>query len=626
MSERRRFNRGERSALYLAADGRCQRCGRELAPGWHADHVMPYVAGGPTDVINGQALCPRCNLRKGSYVNDLRAWQEQALRDFSLWQPQDGEGFLVEATPGAGKTRYAIAVAQRLLAAGRIDQIVIAVPTSRLEEQWAEEFARHGVSINPTWHAADGRLASDEHGCAATYAEIAKSSQNFRRLCSVRRTLVILDEVHHCGGDRSWGSGTKDAFERAEVKLLLSGTPFRSDNDEIPFVNYVDGVGVPDHRYGYRRALADGVVRAVFFPRRGGKMEWTSHQGERQAATFDDELGNREAAYRLRTAISPSGEWLPSVLKDADSQLTELREFDSTAAGIVFCEDSITARSISDMLTRMGRSPVLAIQEEAEADDRIKQFKDSTDSWIVTIRKVSEGVDIPRLRVGVYATPWVTELFFRQVVGRLVRVRPGEEDQTGYLFIPDDHRLRAMAEQIKVVRDHVLDAQADELTGHDVTNDPGEGGELFSKFAPISAVATDQGMIVDDDTVSPEEIAEAERVKKLDPATAVMPTALVARLLRNAGGGPAAPAAEGAATAAEPAPYERKDSLRKTNNTIAARIAKAHGVDHKVVNGTLNRAAGLPVSRGTKRASEPELERRLKLAQQWLSTGQAPGA
>lgn len=616
MTERRRFSGSERAALYLAADGRCTECGRELEPGWHADHVEPWSRGGKTDVINGQALCPECNLRKGNGVSDLRRWQSRALRELGAWAPQEDEGYLIEATPGAGKTRVAIEAARNLLAIKRISRIVVAVPTARLEAQWSEAFAEFGINIMPDWHASNGVLPSDEHGCAATYAEIANSAQSFRRLCS-QSTLVILDEVHHCADGRSWGAGVRTAFEPAPIKLLLSGTPFRSDNNAIPFVNYVDGTGVPDFRYGYKQALADQVVRAVFFPRRGGRMEW-SYGTTSQAYTFDDALNDKDANRRLRTAISPRGQWLPSVLGDADRQLAELRESDPSAGGIVFCEESNDARAVVAMLATLGHDAVLAISNEPKADDRIKQFRDSRAPWLVSIRKVSEGVDIPRLRVGVYATPYLTEMFFRQVVGRLVRRRPDEDDPTSYLFIPDDERLRAMAQEIKDDRDHVLNEQSAELGGGD---DQREWKP--SLFTPISSVAEDRGMIVDSDTVTPGQIAEAERLKLVTVGGEAVPTAVLAQILKNAGLFDQAPPRQTAGDEPKPAAQQRdrKNELSQANNTTARRIVIAHGLEYGFVNGTLNRMVGVTK---LKQCSVDQLELRLRYASQWLETGDRP--
>jgi superfamily II DNA or RNA helicase len=623
--ERRRFNSSERVALYLAADGKCTECRTDLEPGWHGDHIHPHVAGGSTDVINGQALCPRCNLKKGSSLNAPRKWQADALREFMLWQPEGDHGFLVEATPGAGKTKLSIEIAVRLLDAGRIDRIVIAVPTARLETQWAEEFGNRGININPNWHAGDGTLAPDVKGCVATYAEIARQSQIYRGLVAKVPTLVILDEIHHCGEEHSWGVGARKAFQPAARKLLLSGTPFRSTNDAIPFVRYVDGIGAPDFRYGYDKALGDRVVRAVFFPRRGGQMEW-EWNGEKATATFDDRLANQDAGRRLRTALSPSGQWIPQVVADADKMLMDLRERDPHAGGIVFCETSSDARAVEAMLARLGRNPVLVISEEPEADTRIGEFKKSKAPWIVSIRKVSEGVDIPRLRVGVYATPWLTEMFFRQVVGRLVRTNSAEEDPTAYLFIPDDQRLREMAQQIRAQREHILDQQEDEqlsLFGGSLGGGDGDGDLGVTRFRPVSATATDQGIIVDTATVTPEELAFAEQVKMQSPETAILATAAVAQLLKNAGKLGTVPIES--KTGEEPHHHERVENLRKDNNTIVARINRKHGVEYNRVAAALNVAVGLPAKGGVKIASEDQLVHRLKIGHDWLSSGTAPG-
>lgn len=621
MSERRRFNKGERAALYLAADGRCAGCGKELSAGWHADHVHPHVRGGPTDVINGQALCPNCNLQKGSSVTTaLREWQVRALEDLSEWKPTGDNGFLLEATPGAGKTRWTIAAAERAFEAGTIDRIVIAVPTARLESQWSEEFDRYGFNVNPDWHSSIGVLPADEHGCVATYAEIAKQPAVFRKLVSQRRTLAVLDEVHHCGGDRAWASGVYEAFRPAKVRLLLSGTPFRSDNYEIPFVNYVDGTGVPDHRYGYAQALDDQVVRAVWFPRRGGRAEWI-YRNKEYAADFDDKLNQEDANRRLRTAISTKGDWLPSVLADADQQLAELRSTDPVAAGIVFCEDKDAASAITRMLTGMGRDVVLVTSDEPESKQRIVAFRDGVAPWLVSIRQVSEGVDIPRLRVGVYATNYLTEMFFRQALGRLVRRQPEDDDPTAYLFIPDDERLRAMAETIRKTRDHILNRQLEEQLriGSEDNNGLDSGQEAL--FRPVASVAADRGVIIDSDTITPEQYAEADRIKRLESDTAALPTPLAAKLLKQAGyfsttqlSSPAPPPSKSL--------KDRKDGLFKQNRTTTTRIVNDFGLEYGYVNGALNAAVGVEKLR---QCTEDQAIRRLALAKQWLTGGPPRG-
>ena len=107
-----------------------------------------------------------------------------------------------------------------------------------------------------------------------------------RRRCAERPTLLIADEPHHMGEDATWGRTTVGAFERARFRLLLSGTPFRSDNSPIPWVDYdEDGVSRADYGYGYTDALVDGVCRPVTFHTYGGDMEWCQRRPRRAAPT-----------------------------------------------------------------------------------------------------------------------------------------------------------------------------------------------------------------------------------------------------------------------------------------------------------------------------------------------------
>ena len=73
---------------------------------------------------------------------------------------------------------------------------------------------------------------------------------------------------------------------------------------------------------------------------------------------------------------------------------------------------------------------------------------------MVAVRMVSEGVDVPRLAVGVYATSASTPLYFAQAIGRFVRARrPGE---TASVFLPSVPPLLRLAGELEAVRDHVL--------------------------------------------------------------------------------------------------------------------------------------------------------------------------
>src|SRR6187402_841212 len=235
-------------------------------------------------------------------------------------QPRD---FLAVATPGAGKTTFALTVAADLLGRRIVDRIIVVAPTEHLKVQWADAAARAGIPIDPTYSAGSGRTSADYVGVAVTYAGVAVNPLAMRIRTERFKTLVILDEIHHAGDALSWGEGVREAFEPAARRLALTGTPFRSDVNPIPFVTYAPGAdGVPrsvaDFSYGYGHALADHVVRPVLFMAYSGQRQWRTRAGDEVAARLGEPLTKDMTAHALRTALDPKGAWIPSVLEAAD--------------------------------------------------------------------------------------------------------------------------------------------------------------------------------------------------------------------------------------------------------------------------------------------------------------------
>ena len=347
----------------------------------------------------------------------LRAWQKAA---FDRFVAATGDDFLAVATPGAGKTTFALTAARHQLAA-RPSRLVVVAPTAHLKLQWAKAAAAFSLHLDPLWSPAAGALPADMHGIVTSYQQVASSANALARLSA--GAFVVLDELHHAGDERAWGAAVKTAFAGSGRRLALSGTPFRSDTRAIPFVSYRGEEAVPDFEYGYADALGDrGVVRPVYFPRTNGEMEWSASDGSVHTATFDDRLSAERAGQRLRTALSLEGDWLPTVLGSANERLTEIRREHPDAGGLVIAIDREHARGIAALIrTRFGATARLVTSDDPGASAEIADFATARDPWLVAVRMVSEGVDIPRLRVGVYATTTTTELFFRQAVGRLVR-------------------------------------------------------------------------------------------------------------------------------------------------------------------------------------------------------------
>ena len=370
--------------------------------------------------------------------------------------------FLLVATPGAGKTTYALTVAAELLARREIAFVTVVTPTEHLKYQWAPAAARFGIAIDSAYRNAQGRAGADFDGVAVTYAQVAAHPALHRQRTENRRTLVIFDEIHHAGDALSWGDAVREAFDPARRRLALTGTPFRTDANPIPFVTYVDEPdgtrrSASDYVYGYGPALEDGVVRPVIFLAYSGEMHWRTRAGDEITATLGTPMTKDQVAQAWRTASDPAGEWISRVLEAADRRLTEVRRGMPDAGGLVIAGDHEDARAYAALLRGLtGERPVVVLSDDKAASKKISAFATSGDRWMVAVRMVSEGVDIPRLAVGVYATSVSTALFFAQAVGRFVRAR--RRGETASVFLPSVPVLLSYAAELEAERDHVLRA------------------------------------------------------------------------------------------------------------------------------------------------------------------------
>ena len=563
----------------------------------------------------------------------LRAWQRSALARYLATQPQD---FLAVATPGAGKTAFALRVAAELLADRVIDAVTVVTPTEHLKYQWAESAQGAGIALDPDFRNATGGTARDYQGITVTYAGVAAHPMLHRNRTENRRMLVILDEIHHAGDARSWGDAVAEAFEPATRRLALTGTPFRSDDNPIPFVEYVpDAEGAPrsraDHSYGYAEALADNVVRPVVFLAYSGTSNWRTSAGEEISARLGEPLTREQTAMAWRTALDPGGDWMPAVLAAADKRLTSHREGGMPdAGGLVIASDQTTARAYAAILQRVtGTRPVVVLSDDgAAAGASIAEFARSEERWMVAVRMVSEGVDVPRLAVGVYATSASTPLYFAQAIGRFVRSR--RTGETASVFLPSVPVLLQLASELEAQRDHVLGKpqRPDETWNDEELNEANrrddEPGEQEQAFTSLGADAELDQLIYEGTTYSADEqdylglpgLLEPEQVRTL---LSKRQADWVAK------GSPRTGAQARAAPSTEPTPpppaergpvsvRERLQTLRKELNTLVAlhnhKTRKPHGAIH---NELRKHCGGPPVAM----ASIEQLEERIATLRSW---------
>jgi superfamily II DNA or RNA helicase len=556
----------------------------------------------------------------------LRAWQQQA---FDLYFSREPRDFLTVATPGAGKTTYALRIASELLARGVVKAVTIVTPTEHLKRQWADAAGRVGIAVDPEFKNSQGTTSRDYIGVAVTYAQVAMHPALHRARTEARKTLVIFDEIHHAGDAKSWGDGVREAFEPATRRLQLTGTPFRSDDNPIPFVTYeedAEGVkrSVSDYSYGYGPALADGVVRPVIFLAYSGEMKWRTRAGDEIAASLGTPLTKDQLSQAWRAALDPKGDWIRQVMQAADRRLTEVRRGVPDAGGLVIATDHEAARAYARHLRNItGETATVVLSDDPGASKKIKQFSASQDRWLVAVRMVSEGVDIPRLCVGVYATSTSTPLFFAQAVGRFVRAR--KRGETASVFLPSVPTLLGLANEMEAERDHVLNKRPPE-DGLDDTlleqanrqkdNPDVLGDEL--PFETMEATATFDRVLFDGGEFGTGGAVGSAEEEDFLGLPGLLEPDQVATLLRKRQS--EQQAARRRQQAAQPkqelAPHEQIAELRRELNGLVGAWNHRTGQPHGVIHNELRRACGGPP---IAQATLEQIQERIAMIRRWAT-------
>ena len=510
---RRRFNSSERTAAYIIADGKCEDCGVELQPGWHGDHGIPFSLGGPTNVMNIQALCPPCNWKKGNRMTirkplrpwpqdtQLRGWQDEAYLE---WVGHARNHFLCEAWPGTGKTVLALYIAYKLYEAGSVDFIIVVVPSTTLRKQWADSARDHGIDLDYEFENKAKIASTDFQGIVVTDASVYSDVMVYAKM-SNRRCLVILDECHHGGiaieNPDGWGYALDTAFQKATYILSLSGTPFRSDSKRMPFVIYDEtGKSVPDYSYGYGKALGDGVVRKLFFPRFEGDMSWLDGD-DYYEKSFAEEINKRQESNRLKTALT-KGTFVADMVQKMHADLMVMRSTSQPdAALLIKAIDTAHAAQLAKDIRRLtGCDPVVVHTKTVNPHEALTKFKTSADPYLIAVDMVTEGYDCPRLRFGIYASNVVALLSVIQFLGRFIRLLPKEagiDDWSAHVAFPSDRRLIKIIETLKQQRNHILEEEQKRKKKEPPDDDP---PPRVSTYVGHDASSERDGFIWDDRT------------------------------------------------------------------------------------------------------------------------------
>jgi superfamily II DNA or RNA helicase len=596
----RYFSGIQRRHLYVAAGGICARCKNRLGDDWQAHHEKRHADGGVTQLPNGVALCRACHIglhRKFTMFRKIE-WQEEAKEKFFNHAEKS---FLAYVTPGGGKTVFAGFCAQRLLEDGSCDFTLIVVPNTVIKGDsdagFLGEFSKIGIEI--TTVLQDGKdWPRQFKGAVITYQQLPNILSTIETW--VRRGLrifTVADEIHHASDQNVWGAAIERLADCSAKVLAMTGTPFRGDGRKISFVRYNedDKKAIPDFRYVYKQAVADNVCRAVEFITDDGLAEWV-WDGEDPSKVRVSEAEESEQGNVARTIFNGDSEWLRRALEKVDACLSEYRTFDPDAAALIVCMPSGEnegyaekyLRKVARQVARVtGEKPVVVSHDDQDSNAEIERFRKSTDRYICAVRKISEGVDIKRIRVVLIATNIKSDLLFVQVIGRAVRVDDPSNPGTATVFIP---KFQHMVEWARTISEDVEAAYVMRKQRESSPASEGDRDDTVNLFTALRSTHEDGGAISDfGDQYSSIEIDAAELFRSGDPHFRGLTVTQIAYILRKANVEP-----DPSASAQKPLQIQKKQ-LRTEVNRLVRTLAfrrNAESPDFKQVWIELHRRIG----------------------------------
>lgn len=407
----------------------------------------------------------------------LRPWQAEALAKALKWLVEDRSDrhFLINAAPGAGKTLASCAIAQALIDRNEIERVVVIAPRDEVVSQWSEDFRRVTGRFMAKVTAGDGDISGLEMDVCATWSAVQGLMPELQAVCRASRVLVICDEHHHAAVEAAWGTSADSAFMDSAFVLVLTGTPVRSDGAQSVWLAY-DDLGTIDHpdagtyTLTYGQAVDLGYCRPVTFHRHEGKftvdldgghsVQVSGHHPAELPKDLARVPGLQTALDFYRLARTPQFEpdkttpkidgYQATMLEWGSQKLTELRLRMPDAGGLVIAPTIEMAEYMLTLIEMLeGERPLLVHSQMPNPKSRIKAFRNTDKRWLVSVAMVSEGVDIKRLRVLVYLPSALTELAFRQAIGRAVRTAGPDDDTRAYVVMPSFETFEVYARRVE---------------------------------------------------------------------------------------------------------------------------------------------------------------------------------
>jgi len=292
-------------------------------------------------------------------------------------------------------------------------------------------------------------------GCSYTYQNMLFFKDDFWQLLRNNRVFVIFDEIHHCAGTtlenaNAWGEEILlNIRSLATYTLALTGTPWRSDKAPIVLSEYLE----PDNKircdyvYGLKKAVSDNVCRKPKIVLLDNEKISVTDEGN-QTDTFGSIIELLKESAVTYQSLLTNDKAIRHILSLGCKKLKDIRRQNPTSGGLVVASSVKHALEIMYILrNEFHQSAVIATYQEDSPNMVINEFRHSETEWIVSVGMVSEGTDIPRLQVCCHLSRVKTELYFRQVLGRILRVSDAP-NQEAWLFTFAEYQLTKFANRI----------------------------------------------------------------------------------------------------------------------------------------------------------------------------------
>jgi len=427
-----------------------------------------------TSVVKGRkdldhkrtSVVPKVQPTERKQMIELREWQSECRKQALKWWETSGDKhFVINAAPGAGKTKMAVVLAADMIQSGEVDKVIVIAPRRKIVNQWTKDFrkitGRHMMKLVETDEIDINELQDD---ICSTWQGLSGRGDIIQAICKNHKVMVIADEVHHAALEAAWGLSASSSMESAIRVLALTGTPIRSDGKDSVWLENINQKSGGVYTLSYKTAVEEYFCQAASFHLHKGEFEVVTEGFTTSVSTSGVEIP-KEAPSLLRKYMGAQLKQeklikVPTWAEDgkpmmdsyhsgmidwANKKLEEIRskklgEFGVPNAGAIVIAPNIVVAEYFKELIEMkypGEEVTVVHSGIKNPERKISEFENSDKKWIVSVNMISEGVDIPRLRVMVYIPNATTELYFRQALGRIIRRISKEDNSRAYMVLPD---------------------------------------------------------------------------------------------------------------------------------------------------------------------------------------------